>query len=78
MVQMVVTLASWTFVDQSKDFAFIVLLKLCQWYSVVRSTSTSEGELVRTSTLAISLRESIRDAMENSGRVYDTKAIKRT
>ena len=76
MAQTVVSLASWTFRDSLRDSVFMAVLTLCQWYMIVRSQETSENEIAIIEKLSLDLRIAIRTAFRDSGKEYETKAIK--
>jgi hypothetical protein len=76
IVQITVTLAALTFAVKSKHHVFLVMLNLCQWYSVVRSTSTSETEIEKISRWGPRLMECIKKAVELNGIDATSRAIK--
>jgi hypothetical protein len=73
LVQMAVTMASWTFVDRMKDKAFLAIIALCKWYCKVRCRACHEGDLEDLARLTVQLRIVLRAAFPGD---YASKAIK--
>jgi len=77
LVQLVVVLAAWTFRSEVKDDIFLLVLKLCDWYSIVRSYRTTESEIAHMESLTISLRQLLRSVVKTeTGSDYESKALK--
>lgn len=75
-MQLVINFASWTFRDSVRDSVFLAMLRLCEWYVVVRSKSTTEAQVREMEIRAVVLRRAIRDAVTRNGKEYNSKAVK--
>eukprot|EP00301_Raphidiophrys_heterophryoidea_P008775 c13184_g1_i2.p1 GENE.c13184_g1_i2~~c13184_g1_i2.p1 ORF type:complete len:352 (-),score=35.34 c13184_g1_i2:363-1418(-) len=76
LVQMVLVLAGWTFMNDSRDTQFELVLQLCNWYAIVRARECSEGDLEKMEREGIRLHQMLRDTSILWLNKYDTHAIK--
>ncbi len=65
LVQTVANLGAWVLLDQRRDSMFLLVLRLCKWYAVVRSRSVRECDLESISTMAVEIRMHLRNAYKD-------------